>query len=182
MHALSLFFPFCLCLLSYHGYVLSLCVWRFLFFIFFSIMAPLVQSDSPATQKKNNIPHSLLFIRSNLATAERLLYIRIQSIVDELTQIGSFISEFERLWLQHSKVLDQIDMIINSLRSRERAQISLQKIRVVTKYLNGMQSYSSSQGTKNIILYKKLIESTLVAILREISHLEDVSANPRSFL
>lgn len=59
------------------------------------------------------------------------------------------------------------------LRSEDRNYKYTKIVHVLTKYLNGIREFSSSTNIRGIIFYKKLFESTLVAIIRELDSLEE---------
>lgn len=103
---------------------------------------------------------------------ERLFYIKIQEIVDEFMQITQFIKKLEEYWFENSETLSQIDEIIAKLRSGDRTYKYTKIVHVLTKYLNGIRDFSTNSDTKSILFYKKLFESTLVAIIQELDSIE----------
>ncbi len=104
---------------------------------------------------------------------ERLFHIKTLEIIDELTQIVRFIKELERFWVENSEVLLQIRDILSRLRSNDRNYKYTRIVHVLTKYLSGIRNISSLVQVKSVLFYKRLFESTLVAIIREIDCLEE---------
>lgn len=102
---------------------------------------------------------------------DRLFCLKIEEIMAELTQIMSFMQELESLWFTDRKTLSQIHAILKKLRSGDRTYKYTEIVHILTKYLSGMRNFASTIHIKNILSYKKLFESTLVAIIREIDDL-----------
>ena len=104
---------------------------------------------------------------------ERLFRVKTLEIIDELTQIMGFVKELEKYWIENSEVLDQIQEILSRLRSEDRNYKYTRIVHVLMRYLSSIRNLSSMIQTKDIIFYKRLFESALVAIMRELDHLEE---------
>jgi len=104
---------------------------------------------------------------------ERLFFLKTQNIIDELTQIMTFIKELENIWLKNTEILEQIHDILTKLRSGDRSYKYTKIVHVLTKYLSGIRNFSSSSSMKSIMFYKRLFESTLVAIIQELDSFEE---------
>lgn len=59
------------------------------------------------------------------------------------------------------------------LRSEDKSYKYTKIVHVLTKYLSGIREFSSTTDMRGILFYKKLFESTLVAIIRELDSLEE---------
>lgn len=105
---------------------------------------------------------------------ERLFVLKVNEIIDELTQIMTFINELEKMWFENSEVLGQIRDILTKLRSWDRNFRYTKIVHVLTKYLSGIRGFSSTISGKGILFYKRLFESTLVAIMQELDSPEEV--------
>ncbi|NDK19491.1 hypothetical protein GW819_01485 [Candidatus Gracilibacteria bacterium] len=104
---------------------------------------------------------------------ERLFFLKTQNIIDELTQIMTFIKELENIGLKNTEILEQIHDILTKLRSGDRSYKYTKIVHVLTKYLSGIRNFSSSSSMKSIMFYKRLFESTLVAIIQELDSFEE---------
>lgn len=120
------------------------------------------ESKSPVYQKN----YSMDFIE------DRLFHLKVQEIIDEFTQIMIFVRELGKFWFENSEVLEQIQYILFKLRSGDRNYKYTKIVHVLTKYLSGIRMFSSTTNTKGVTFYKKLFESTLVAIMQELDSIE----------
>jgi len=68
--------------------------------------------------------------------------------------------------------LEQIQSILSKLRSGDRSYKYTRIVHVLTKYLSGIRDFTSSTHAHGVAFYKKLFESTLVAIMQELDSLE----------
>lgn len=105
---------------------------------------------------------------------ERLFYVKVQEIIDELIQITTFVKELGKLWFENSELLNQINTILSRLRSGDRNYKYTKIVHVLTKYLGGVRDFAATTNIKGVIFYKKLFESTLVAIIQELDDLDEV--------
>ena len=104
---------------------------------------------------------------------DRLLSLKTQEITDELKQIIIFIKALEELWLESQKTLENINIILSKLHSRDRDYGYTDIIHVLAKYLSGVREFSSNRSLESIVHYKKLFETTLVAMMEEIENIEN---------
>ncbi len=104
---------------------------------------------------------------------ERLFFLKTREIIDELTQIMISIKKLEVFGFDSTKELQQIHMIQSKLRSVDRNYKYTKVVHIITKYLKGMKKISLTTNTRGVFFYKKLFESTLIAITRELGYLEE---------
>lgn len=104
------------------------------------------------------------------STEDRLFFLKIQETVDELIQIVNFTQELKRFWLENRKVLRQIHAILIKFQSGGRDKHT-KIVHVIEKYLNGIRNFLSNTRM-SIVSYKKLFESALIAITKEVDSLE----------
>jgi len=153
---------------------------RFLFiYLFLSHMNTSLeihsQNDSSKTSSNISWSREIFSYRGNhgmILIEERLFCLKTQHIIDELTQIMTFIKELERFWFRNTEVLEQIHNILTKLRSWDRSYKYTKIVHVLTKYLSGVRNFSSTSNMKNVMFYKRLFESTLVAIIQELDSFE----------
>ena len=75
---------------------------------------------------------------------DRWLYLKTQEIVNDLTQIKILTSKSKKAGPKKIKVCNQIDTILDLLRSRHRDNKYMEIVDVITKYLNGIRRYLSN--------------------------------------
>lgn len=127
----------------------------------------------PASQEKTNRISSFYQKGYEVIHAEeRLFHIKTQEILQDLTQIMSFIVALERLGFKNPEVVQNIHEIIRRLQSGEKDYKYTKIVHILTKYLSGIRNLSSTMDIEGVVFYKKLFESTLVAIIRELDYLE----------
>lgn len=104
---------------------------------------------------------------------ERLFHIHTRDIVTELTQITIFFREFDSVSFDTSKSLKHIYEILTRLRFGYENHEYMKVVQIVTKYLNGMRKFLWNVQLNNAMLYKKIFESTLMAIMFELNSSEE---------
>ncbi len=104
---------------------------------------------------------------------ERLFHIHTRDIVTELTQITIFFREFDSVWFESSKALKHIYEILTRLRFGYDDHEYMKVVQVVTKYLNGMRKFLWTTQINETLLYKRIFESTLLAIMFELNASEE---------
>lgn len=120
--------------------------------------------------KKENISYQSDY--GIFSIEDRLLSLKIQEITDELKQIIIFINALEELWLESKNTLKQINIILTRLQSSNHDYRYTNIVHVLAKYLSGIREFSSTRTLESIVHYKKLFETTLVAIMKEIANIE----------
>lgn len=75
---------------------------------------------------------------------DRWLYLKTQEIINDLTQIKILTSKSKKSGPKKIKVCNQIDTILDLLRSRHRDGKYMEIVDVITKYLNGIRRYLSN--------------------------------------
>ena len=99
---------------------------------------------------------------------DHLLYSKTQNVIDELNHIITFINELERHGIRKSKVYNQIGLILQILESDTLSPEHIRTVNILTKYLSGIKDFLSMNKAKGVLFYKRLFESTLVAIMQDL--------------
>lgn len=111
--------------------------------------------------------HGINFIR------DRWLYIKTQEIVSDLTQILIFTKKLEKSGAEHLEVCDQLSDLLSQLQQGKRDNRYMQIVQVITKYLDSIRNFVENTDIHWALSYKALFESTIIAIRRELDHLEE---------
>lgn len=104
---------------------------------------------------------------------DRWLYIKSQEVISDLTQILIFTKKLEKAWAEHLEVCDQVSDLLSKLQWEKRDSKYIQVVQVITKYLDGIRNFVENTRIRWALSYKKLFESTIIAIRRDLDHLEE---------
>ena len=103
---------------------------------------------------------------------DRWLYIKTQEVISDLTQILIFTKKLEKSWTEHLEVCDHLSDLLSKLQWEKRDSRYMQIVQVITKYLDGIRNFVENTDIRWALSYKTLFESTIIAIRRDLDHLE----------
>lgn len=122
-------------------------------------------------RKRKGDPHT--FIYRMISLEERIFFLHAWEIIDEFDQIIIFIKKIEQFGFDNSETLGKILFIQSELRSIRGNYKYCKIISILEKYLNGIKNFTVTTNMNSVFFYKKLFESILVAVARELHYLNE---------
>ena len=119
----------------------------------------------PKQEKRNHITTA---VHPYISIEERFLLIKIRHIIDELSQMLMCIEKMEWLAWETIYIQEQIQYIQEFLRSMQDALLNKEIIHTIWRYLDDMKILVIESTALDIWFYKKLFESVVIAISRDL--------------
>lgn len=121
---------------------------------------------------KENTNESSIILETTKNIENRWMLLKIEEVIADLHDIRIFAQMIEEKALINMKRCGQlVDWVLGKVeQAKESANIEV--IEITMKYLNGMKRFLASIKKESLLFYKELLESTIIAMVREIHSLE----------
>ncbi len=102
----------------------------------------------------------------------RWQHLKIHETMDDMRNILFFMGEWMSFSFKRSEIYYKFCILLHKLKWDTFDIFNVKILQIIQKYLKGIQKFLSETSKQGLQFYRKLFESTIIAIVREVHWLE----------